>query len=164
LQTAPRVPSPHLVYDGRAPGDGAPSGFRPWRNALSRRTAPQPLEARGHQKRRCRSGIMILDAEYPAIAGRSCFRLFSKLLANCRSPSSRIWTARPVSERRNRPKFHITKAKASGPDQTPPRGDRSFGGSYAAGQAFALSCAPLRRCKGEHYDRHSTSGRRARRY
>jgi hypothetical protein len=45
LQTAPRVPSLHLVYYGRAPSDGAPSSFRPWRNALSRRTAAQLLEA-----------------------------------------------------------------------------------------------------------------------
>src|SRR5712675_1824949 len=42
---APRVSSPHLVYYGRAPSDGAPSSFRPWRNALSLRTAPQLLEA-----------------------------------------------------------------------------------------------------------------------
>src|SRR6476469_1542241 len=35
------------------------------------------------------------------------------------------------------------------------------GDGYAARKAFAWCCAPLRRCKGEHYDRHSTSGRRA---
>jgi hypothetical protein len=27
LQTAPKVPSPHLVHDGRAPSDGAPSSL-----------------------------------------------------------------------------------------------------------------------------------------
>jgi hypothetical protein len=36
--------------------------------------------------------------------------------------------------------------------------------AYAAGQTFARSCAPLRRCKGERYDLHSKSGRRVRRY
>src|SRR6266852_2264452 len=40
--------------------------FRPWRNALSRRTAPQLLEApRTPQKKHCRSGIKVHHAEYP---------------------------------------------------------------------------------------------------
>jgi hypothetical protein len=60
--------SSHLVYYGRAPSDGAPSSFRPWRNALSRRRRRSSSRHRGHQKRRCRSGVMILHAEYPAIA------------------------------------------------------------------------------------------------
>jgi PAS domain S-box-containing protein len=65
LQTAPRLPSPHLAYRGRAPGEGAPSSFRPWRNALSRTTEPQPLEAPRAPKGPCPSGVMILHADYP---------------------------------------------------------------------------------------------------
>ena len=67
---------------------------------------------------------MILHAEYPnrrMVNGGACFRLFSKVCADCRFRISQIWTIEP--DRLLRAQIPHKKAKASGPDQTPPRGD-----------------------------------------
>src|SRR6267142_1291316 len=75
LQTAPRVPSPHLVYYGRAPSDGAPFSFRPWRNALSRRTAPQLLEA----PRTPKKALLRRDHDTPCGVSRNRRRQLTEL-------------------------------------------------------------------------------------
>ena len=116
LQTAPRVPSPHLVYYGRAPGDGTPfiSGRGETRCCGERR------RHRGNEKRRRRCGIMILPHRRQFA---ELFRTFSRVRANCRSRSNQIWTIRPDrSLKAHQSKFHMKTAKASGPDQPPPRG------------------------------------------
>jgi hypothetical protein len=60
--------------------------------------------------------------------------------------------------RRKMPKFHMKKAKASGPDQARPRVKLVIPG------IFTPPGVPFRGFKGGYYDRHSTSERRARRY
>ena len=46
----------------------------------------------------------------------------------------RLWNREP----RRKPKFQAKKARASGPDQIPPRVARSFVGCSAVGQTFAV--------------------------
>jgi hypothetical protein len=107
-------------------------------------------------------GIAILHAECPAAAEgnrRGCFRLFIKVRANCRFRSCPIWTIEPEPS----PRAQIPHKKQRPPGRIKPlqEGIDRSGDGYAARNAFAWCRAPLRRCKGEHYDRHSTSGRRA---
>ena len=61
-----------------------------WRRSSSRH--------RGQPKRLCRSGIMIRRGYPQSRRGdcRSCFRLFSKMRANCRFRSSWIWALSPI--------------------------------------------------------------------
>src|SRR5258705_10560724 len=83
---------------------------------------------RGRHKRHCRSGIMILHAECPAIAegnSRSCFRLYLPKHAQIADPEvAKFGQLSPTRLlKAQQAKIPHKKAKASGPDQTPPRGD-----------------------------------------
>ena len=82
---------------------------------------------RGLQKKRCRSGIIILHMEYrqspKAIDGAVSAYLAKR--AQIADPEVARFgqLSATLPRRRNRPKFHMKIARASGPDQTPPRGD-----------------------------------------
>jgi hypothetical protein len=100
---------------------------------------------RGRPKRLCRSGIMI-RREVSAIAVgdcRSCFRQFSKMRANCRFRSSSIWATEPGPSLGGATLQNSTKKqRAPGRIKLLQEGIDHSGRSYAAGQAFARSCAP----------------------
>jgi hypothetical protein len=76
---------------------------------------------------------MILHAEYPSNRLRQLAGAVFAYLANCaRIADSEVARFRQLGPTRlrgaRRAKFHVKKARASGPDQPPPREDRSLGG------------------------------------
>ena len=128
LQTVPGVPSLHPVHDGQACSDGAPSILCPWQNALSRRTAPQFLKRHhGHPKAPPRRHQGIPGGVPSQLPQGQLTVLFS------------LWNCEPDGARQA--KVPSKKARASGPDQIPPRVARSFVGCLAVGQSFAVLCS-----------------------
>jgi len=170
LQTAPRVPSPHLGYYGRAPGDGAPFSFRPWRNTLLRRTAPQLFEAPRILKKAQSKEVSLYSMRSNRQSPKAIDGAVSAYLAKCTQIAdpevARFGQLSPSRLLKvQQAKIPHEKSKGLRAGSIPSKRGLILRGMLTpAGQAFVRSCAPLRRCKGEHYDRHSTSGRRARRY
>jgi hypothetical protein len=123
----------------------------------------------GDQKRRCRSSIMILMRSSPQ-SPKAIDGAVSAYLAKCAQIAdpevARFGQLSPTHLlRAQQAKIPHEKSKGLRGGSNPSKGrlDHSWD-AYAAGQTFARSCAPLRRCKGERYDLHSKSGRRVRRY
>lgn len=116
-------------------------------------------------KRLCRSGIMIRRAQ----SLRAMVGAASACLAKCAQiADSEVARFGQLSPTRlleaQQPKIPQKKQGPPGRIKLLQEGIDHSGRSLRRRTSFARSCAPLRRCKGEPYDRHWTSGRRARRY
>lgn len=146
MQPALRVPSPHLVHDEHTLYLTGASSSLPAvaKRAVALNGAAAPKAPR-RPKRHCRGGIKVLRPECacnrPGETSRSCSR---QVRTNCRfhvvvlakfgslRPTACLW--QPATFQNS-----TKKAKASGPEQIPPRRGQSFVGCSLHRTSLRLS-------------------------